>query len=488
MTYSVAYNKFDADEKGITTYSNLFSRYARLQMAIILSLVDICSLLLAGYLALEVWAKINPELQPHLYINFRYFVFLFIGIYALRDLYPAIAISPAEELRRLSIYSTVVCLVLAALTFWIRPSMSYSRGTLIIFWIITLILVPFGRVLIRSFCIRCKFWGEPIAIIGFGEHGKWFFKYLENNPLLGFKPILAIEESNCDQKELKSKENYPEKTCSVLSRINTLSTAIIIVPEVSKSFLDSLLIGQIGGFKKLIMVSEINQVSNIWVTPRDLGGFLGLEVHQKLLNDRDYCIDWVEDFSLALLFGLILLPLLLLIAFLLMIKTKGNILYAHKRIGKGGKFFLLYKFCTMESNADQVLAQYFDKHPELKLEWQATHKIKSDPRVTPIGRFLRKYSLDELPQLWNVLKGEMSLVGPRPIVEDEVKHYRDRFNLYVGVLPGMTGLWQVSGRTDTSYTHRVQLDEYYIRNWSLWLDIYIIVRTIWVLLLRKGAY
>ena len=142
----------------------------------------------------------------------------------------------------------------------------------------------------------------------------------------------------------------------------------------------------------------------------------------------------------------------------------------------------------MVSNADHVLQDYLNNTPDLKAEWEATHKLKNDPRVTRVGKFLRKLSLDELPQVWNVLLGEMSVVGPRPIVEAETVYYRHVLNIYKLVRPGITGLWQVSGRNDTGYEQRVRYDEYYIRNWSVWLDIYILLRTVFVVLTQRGAY
>ena len=143
----------------------------------------------------------------------------------------------------------------------------------------------------------------------------------------------------------------------------------------------------------------------------------------------------------------------------------------------------------MVPNADQRLEQHLEKHPELREEWEKDHKLKNDPRVIPgVGQFLRKCSIDELPQLWNVLCGEMSLVGPRPIVTAEVEKYNDVFPLYLKVIPGITGLWQISGRNNTTYDRRIQLDAYYVRNWSPWLDLYILFRTVKTVLLREGAY
>jgi lipopolysaccharide/colanic/teichoic acid biosynthesis glycosyltransferase len=142
----------------------------------------------------------------------------------------------------------------------------------------------------------------------------------------------------------------------------------------------------------------------------------------------------------------------------------------------------------MVQNADRVLDEYLIRHPELKDAWEQDHKLRNDPRVTRVGRFLRQTSLDELPQLWNILRGEMSLVGPRPIVDEEIWRYGDKFTLYTKVTPGLTGLWQVSGRNNLPYEERVNLDAYYVRNWSVWLDVYILIRTIWVVASGEGAY
>jgi len=169
-------------------------------------------------------------------------------------------------------------------------------------------------------------------------------------------------------------------------------------------------------------------------------------------------------------------------------KDGGPATYGHTRLGKDGRPFKCWKFRSMVTNSQEMLQDLLARDPEARAEYERDFKIKNDPRVTPIGKFLRKTSLDEIPQLFNVLCGEMSLVGPRPIVEDEKKYYGDQIGYYTSVKPGMTGLWQVSGRSDTGYEQRVRLDTYYVKNWSLWNDIVIIFKTINVVLRRKGAY
>lgn len=196
----------------------------------------------------------------------------------------------------------------------------------------------------------------------------------------------------------------------------------------------------------------------------------------------------VLDISLILLAAPYILLAFLVIMILIKLDSKGRVFYRQARIGRYGRKFYVYKFRTMVEDAERILKTYLDNSPELRAEWLATHKLKQDPRVTRIGSILRKLSLDELPQLWNVIIGDMSLIGPRPIVDAEVEKYGKCFELYIQVRPGLTGLWQVSGRNNTTYEHRVELDEYYIRNRSLKLDLQILMKTVFVVLRKDGAY
>ncbi len=194
------------------------------------------------------------------------------------------------------------------------------------------------------------------------------------------------------------------------------------------------------------------------------------------------------DVGLSVVGGLAVLPAFLLIAVLIRCTSQGPVLYCQRRIGKGGRFFSLWKFRTMVANADEVLERCLSEDEALRHEWEAEHKLRRDPRITAVGRFLRKTSLDELPQVWNVLRGEMSIVGPRPIVTAEVCKYASAFEDYIQVRPGITGLWQVSGRNTLPYDQRVQLDTFYVHNWSLGLDLHILRRTAKVVLDGEGAY
>ena len=189
----------------------------------------------------------------------------------------------------------------------------------------------------------------------------------------------------------------------------------------------------------------------------------------------------------ALILLILASPLLLLIS-LLVRRDGGPVIFGHRRVGRGGTEFSCLKFRTMLTNGDEVLARLLAENPAANAEWAANHKLKNDPRVTRIGRILRVTSLDELPQLLNVIRGDMSMVGPRPIVQAEVKRYGRDIDYYYRVKPGLTGLWQVSGRSSTSYRQRIDYDVSYVKTWSLWLDFVILLRTVIVILTREGSH
>ena len=194
-----------------------------------------------------------------------------------------------------------------------------------------------------------------------------------------------------------------------------------------------------------------------------------------------------SDIVLGAILVLILLPVMLMIALVVSLDG-GPVLFTHRRIGKGGRPFSCLKFRSMILGSDQVLAQHFEQNPDALAEWTNTQKLVNDPRITKVGRFLRATSLDELPQLFNVLKLDMSLVGPRPVVENELLRYGRYASYYLRTRPGVTGLWQVSGRSRTSYARRVALDTWYVKNWCFSRDIGILFRTVSVVVKRDGAH
>jgi len=198
--------------------------------------------------------------------------------------------------------------------------------------------------------------------------------------------------------------------------------------------------------------------------------------------------DTALNFILALGLFIFILPLLIMVALAIVCQDNGPVVFAHKRVGRNGRPFYCLKFRSMAADAEARLAEVLRNDPDARAEWDADRKLKNDPRITPLGHFLRKSSLDELPQLWNVMRGEMSLVGPRPIVFDEAIKYGRRFRHYCAVKPGITGLWQVSGRNDVSYASRVAMDSLYAQKKSPVLDAWILLATVPAVLCRRGSY
>jgi len=213
-----------------------------------------------------------------------------------------------------------------------------------------------------------------------------------------------------------------------------------------------------------------------------------LRVQNNLARKSNRIMKRIFDIVATVCGGLLILPILAIVAVLIYLDSPGPIVFGHKRVGQGGKEFPCYKFRSMVPNAQEALEVYLKENPAAREEWERDFKLKDDPRVTRIGKFLRKTSLDELPQLWNVLVGDMSLVGPRPIVRDEIVKYGDYINDFYLVPPGITGVWQVSGRSDTTYEERVLMDSWYVHNWSVWIDIVYLLKTVLAVVKSKGAY
>jgi Undecaprenyl-phosphate galactose phosphotransferase WbaP len=224
------------------------------------------------------------------------------------------------------------------------------------------------------------------------------------------------------------------------------------------------------------------------VEVHQIGSLPTLRFRNALADHKALIAKRFMDAILGSILTLAALPILIVISLAIKLDSPGPIIFVQKRIGKGGGEFPMFKFRTMYRDAESRLETILAKDPDGKLEWDSYQKLKNDPRVTHVGRFLRKLSLDELPQLWNVLRGEMSVVGPRPFFEDQREEYGEAYERYIRVPPGITGAWQVNGRNHTSFKERAAMDEYYVRNWSIWLDLYILALTPIAVFSRKGAY
>lgn len=213
-----------------------------------------------------------------------------------------------------------------------------------------------------------------------------------------------------------------------------------------------------------------------------------LGIKNNLAKKTNRRIKRLFDLLVGLIICILILPILIIVSIAIKLDSKGPVFFNAKRIGKNGKLFKCYKFRSMHQNADELLKQYLNKNPEQRVEWNKFQKLKgNDIRVTKVGQFIRKYSLDELPQIFNVLKGDMSLVGPRPYLPREQELMKSFYNIIITTVPGITGYWQVSGRSDVTFKGRLKMDNWYVRNWSIWIDIVLLIKTIKVVFGGKGA-
>jgi Undecaprenyl-phosphate galactose phosphotransferase WbaP len=264
--------------------------------------------------------------------------------------------------------------------------------------------------------------------------------------------------------------------------------AILSVDDVEDPRIRRLYNNSISQFRYSIVVPSSMGILSVWMNIRDFNGILGFGISHRLKMRWNLAIKRCLDLSIVLVGGLIILPLALVIALAVRLSSPGPVLYSHQLIGRNNRPFRMYKFRSMVTDADARLREILETNPEYRAEWEATHKLKHDPRITPLGKILRATSLDEIPQLLNILKGEMSLVGPRPVSESERFLYGEYFDRIFSVKPGLSGLWQVSGRSETSYSDRVAFDTYYLQSWSVWLDLWILYKTVGVVLSHEGAY
>jgi Undecaprenyl-phosphate galactose phosphotransferase WbaP len=440
------------------------------QCAALLAAADLSALLLAASISVTVWHNADPRLNPALYAGIWPVLLLFPLAYAASSLYPGFGRSAVEELRSLTVSTSLVYAALAVTVFLLKDAVSFSRAAFLLAWAQSLILVPAGRALLRLLVAQKPWWGDAVAIVGDPYEAAAVADSLARRARIGLKPAMILDPGRA--MKMTGSEGIRHAIVVASPRTN--------LAEVYRNLSDV--------FPRITVIPDLNGLSCLWAEPRDLGGTLGLEIRQRLLMPWPRAAKRAVDLCILGAAAIVSVPIVLLIAAMIKLNTRGPVFYGQRRCGRGGRPFIAWKFRTMVADAGGVLEQYLRANPALRAEWKRDHKLRRDPRVTLVGRLLRRTSLDELPQLWNVLRGQMSVVGPRPIVTEEIARYGSAFDLYKKVPPGLTGLWQVSGRNNLSYDERVECDLYYIRNWSPWLDLYILARTVAAVLLARGAY
>jgi len=454
---------------------------------------DLAAVLFAGCIAVSLRFVFHGHFSPAAYATLLPALPLFFLVFSALDLYPGIAANSIDEFRKMMHAVTLGYLLLIVSTFFIKIGGHYSRIAFVLAWLLTLALVPMSRRAVRSLGARQPWWGVPTVIFGANHTGEAMLKILADQPTLGLRPIALLHEhaeySPLQRPAATSNLFTGEfKHAEALAARNRGCYAILAMPELRATELEEVLNDYSHHFHHVLVIPDVAGMSSLWVSAKDLGGMLGLEVKQRLSQTMPRLLKRCFDLLVVGTLSLSILPMLLLLILGVRLSSPGPIFYGQHRIGRGHNLFTAWKFRSMVMNADEILEQHLERDPALRAEWERDRKLKRDPRVTVIGRIMRKTSLDELPQLWNVLCGEMSLVGPRPIVMAEVDRYGRRYQHYRRVTPGITGLWQISGRNNTTYERRTEIDEYYVRNWSVAMDLYILYRTIKTVLFTEGAY
>jgi Undecaprenyl-phosphate galactose phosphotransferase WbaP len=354
-----------------------------------------------------------------------------------------------------------------------------------------LVSLPIGRGVLRRVLAKQSWWGFPTLVCGSDPSVIRVYHWLTRNHRLGLRPVGVIANWEDLGSMVNGDEPWYAGAWSGTREVAVAKGAywaVVVPPAGGLPAVAEPVAAYLTAMPHIHILSDATDLAEGWAKHQQFEGLSGVQIQQNLMLPLPRVIKRCMDLVASVIGGILLLPLLFYISVAVKLSSRGPILYGHERIGKDGRRFKAWKFRSMFQDSHLVLEQYLEAHPELREEWGRDHKLRFDPRVTRIGRFIRKTSLDELPQIWNVIRGEMSLVGPRPIVTAEIVKYGPYYGLYTMVTPGITGLWQVSGRNNTTYDERVQLDAYYVRNWSPWLDMYLLIRTIRIVLFADGAY
>ena len=463
---------------------------------------DILALSAALFVAWEARLILLPIFGPlfsldvtvDFYHHLLWVLVVVIGFLAIDGLYTARLPFWRETSHILKVVLLSFLLILASISLG-KMSSEFSRTILVLCCLYSMVLLPTGRWLTKNMLMRHGLWTQPVLVLGAGQTGSLVAQALLRDHYLGYQIRGFLDDD-------------PAKRRSGL-QVNGVCFPVLgdfadCERVVAETGVRDLIVAT-PGMVSTGLVSLVNSIQRFTTSILVVPDLFGLPVEGvkadyffdeqmltfRLVNNLASPINRIVKRSFDFILGVIVIvclsPLLAVIAIAIRLDSPGHVLFSHSRIGQNGKHFRCYKFRSMASNAQELLIKMLRDNPSLQREWDYHYKIKNDPRITRVGKILRSTSLDELPQLFNVLRGEMSLVGPRPITDQEVPNFGTHIDYYL-VRPGLTGLWQVSGRSEMDYERRVSLESWYVRNWSLWTDITLLIRTVAIILAGHGAY
>jgi Undecaprenyl-phosphate galactose phosphotransferase WbaP len=398
-----------------------------------------------------------------------------------------------DEIRalwRVSVFSTIAIFTITSI---VNIGDEISRTVILLMGIVAIVLLPLFRMTFKRVLRRIGFLKRRVLILGAGETGLLIFRALRREPNYGYDVVGFVDDDpgKCGKLiEGVKIHRGVDKTEKYINKAN-ITDLFIAMPGAGKERLELLINRLQHKVGNILFIPDVFGIAVLGTSLQHFfhEGAFAFEMKNNLSEPFNIFLKKVFD----MLVSILLLPFLFIIMgvliLLIRLDSRGAALYSQERIGKNGKKFNCFKFRTMYADAEEKLDNILKMNPEAREEWENSWKLKNDPRITRVGRFLRSTSFDELPQILNVLKGDMSLVGPRPVTRDEIDlHYKDSSRLIFSVLPGITGLWQVSGRSNTSYKYRIFIDSWYVKNWNFWLDIVILFKTVRVVIKREGAW
>lgn len=483
--------------KGISRGDFFGTRIGKWFSAVILFSLDYVAIVAALLTVFFLWTAavrwfipaapfVLPEQLVYIVVPFIYLLLLvYSGMYHKRlPLYQC-----AEAIFKIVIFSTIV---IAGILLFSKEGKQLSHPFILFNGVFAFVYLVLFRYLAKRFLVRLGLWQKPVVMVGAGETAEILAENFAQDPQLGYHIVGVIEDNG---REGPLTKRYPHIGDFVHAeqavRRSGVQDVFIAVPGLDRQTMLNLIYRIQPYVRNLTVVPDLCGIplSNMEVETIYKDKTVMLKIQNNLAKLRNRVLKRLFDLALGSIVFVMILPALFVLAVLIRAESAGPVLYIAKRLGKDGKEFFCFKFRTMHPNADSMLAAYFAKHPEAREEWDKYAKLKGyDPRVTKTGRWLRKYSLDELPQVLNVLIGNMSLVGPRPYLPRERERMGDMAVTILETVPGITGLWQVSGRNEIDFEGRLQMDSWYVRNWSLWQDIVLLIRTIGVVAGKKGAY
>lgn len=445
---------------------------------------DYIAVILTGLASTGIYSLSINQTYIYLWLPVTFLIFLTqANAYA--------AMQPIIYTIRSIFYAAAYGLIAYIVALYFFTDWMAARSFFVVFWLILLITLYIERLAISLWLKHSHHLYEDVIFVGAGKTAERALHYFQDDlgyryNVIGFLDDKPISNKITTKYSLLGKVSDAEQ----IVKNSSIQNVIITAPGMERDNLQRLITTVQPYVRNLSYVPDLIGTPMMGVEAQVLftEEILMLHMRNNLAMHRNKIYKRIFDLVCTIGGGVLILPIIAVVALLVAIDNKGNVIFAHRRIGKDGKEFPCYKFQTMIPNAQEKLQEYLASNPEARKEWEESFKLTNDPRVTKLGGFLRKTSLDELPQLWNVIKGDMSLVGPRPIVKKEIERYGQYFREYSMVLPGITGMWQASGRSDTTYDERVAMDTWYVRNWSVWLDILYLAKTVKAVICSKGAY